>query len=55
MALRCALMLGLALAAGTCQGAALDFCNGRAEPGALDASTRRDAAIGEFADPHGDR
>ena len=34
MALRCALMLGLALAAGTCQGAALDFCNGPAEPGA---------------------
>ena len=34
MALRCASMLGLALAAGTCQGAALDFCNGPAEPGA---------------------
>ncbi len=34
MALRCALMLGLALAAGTCKGAALDFYTGPAEPGA---------------------
>ena len=34
MALRCAFVLGLALAAGASRGAALDFCHGPGEPGA---------------------